>query len=295
MKKRIIIHGAGNAGRVLAMEIEHIFDIIAFIDRNKATIKSYSGTHFAGTPIYRHLDQAKDLEFDFILVTSGDFEGIQREYRNIYGVPENKLVNMRNGYQEGKRQLFYSLANEIFRMETPGAVVELGVNYGDTAKYINFFFYDRTLYLFDTFEGFPKQGDLDFEKSAGVSPDRMAHFDDDRWMHLYDDGITERNLLRKMHYPEKCVIKKGVFPESLRGLEGNFAFVHIDCDFSKPIQAALEYFYPRLSPGGYICVHDYYHPIFSRVRVVVREYAERNGVALVPVPSYGGAVITKIL
>jgi O-methyltransferase len=171
----------------------------------------------------------------------------------------------------------------------------VGVNYGDTAKYINFFFYNRTLYLFDTFEGYP-QGDIEFERSASGAPDETVkfEFEEDIWRHRYDSGITEPDLLRKMYYPGKCVVKKGVFPESLLGLEDCFAFVHIDCNFSKPIQDALKYFYPRLAPGGYICVHDYYHPIFSRIQAVVREYAERNGAALVPVPSYEGVVITKI-
>ena len=56
---------------------------------------------------------------------------------------------------------------------------------------------------------------------------------------------------------EKIICRKGLFPESLNGLEENFAFVSIDVDFEQAIFDGLEYFYPRLNRGGYILIHDY--------------------------------------
>lgn len=41
------------------------------------------------------------------------------------------------------------------------------------------------------------------------------------------------------------------------GLEEQFAFVSIDVDFEESIYEGLKYFYPRLTSGGYIFVHDY--------------------------------------
>jgi len=36
-----------------------------------------------------------------------------------------------------------------------------------------------------------------------------------------------------------------------------FAFVHLDADLEAPIAAGLEFFWPRLTPGEWIVVHDY--------------------------------------
>ena len=49
-------------------------------------------------------------------------------------------------------------------------------------------------------------------------------------------------------------ICQGLFPVSLTDnhYELKFAFVHIDADLYKPIFDGLEFFYPRLSQGGFI-------------------------------------------
>jgi O-methyltransferase len=54
-------------------------------------------------------------------------------------------------------------------------------------------------------------------------------------------------------------IYPGYFPETAAALNPNtrFALVHIDMDLEAPITAALNYFYPLMSPGGAIVVHDY--------------------------------------
>ena len=39
--------------------------------------------------------------------------------------------------------------------------------------------------------------------------------------------------------------------------EDTFALVSIDVDLCNPTKAGLEFFYPRLTPGGVILVHDY--------------------------------------
>lgn len=65
--------------------------------------------------------------------------------------------------------------------------------------------------------------------------------------HFFDIGRSPESVLKKLLWGDLAIIKQGYFPESLDGLEDEFAFVHIDCDLQKPIQAGLEYFYPRLS------------------------------------------------
>jgi hypothetical protein len=36
-----------------------------------------------------------------------------------------------------------------------------------------------------------------------------------------------------------------------------FSFVHLDVDLEESTRACLEFFYPRMAPGGIILTHDY--------------------------------------
>jgi hypothetical protein len=48
--------------------------------------------------------------------------------------------------------------------------------------------------------------------------------------------------------------------------------VHIDCDLYEPAKAAIEFFYPRLSPGGLLIFHDYANPSWDGIRRSVDEF-----------------------
>lgn len=75
-----------------------------------------------------------------------------------------------------------------------------------------------------------------------------------------------------------------------------FAFVSIDADLYKPIYEGLKYFYPRLSPGGYIFVHDYNTHIFHGAKQAVRDFCNESRVSFFPLSDHAGsAVIGKSL
>ena len=85
---------------------------------------------------------------------------------------------------------------------------------------------------------------------------------------------------------------KGYFPESLNGLEEQFAFVSIDVDFEDSIYDGLTYFYPRLMEGGYIFIHDYNSLKLKGVKRAVERYeAEFGKICKVPIPDINGTVI----
>ena len=98
-----------------------------------------------------------------------------------------------------------------------------------------------------------------------------------------------------MTYLDNIVIKQGLFPQSLRGLEEKFAFVSIDVDFEESIYEGLKYFYPRLREGGYIFVHDYNSDLLG-VEKAIDKYERENGIMLHKVPladKSGTSVLTK--
>ena len=60
------------------------------------------------------------------------------------------------------------ISHEIRKKNLKGNVAELGVYKGKFARYINLYFKERKLYLFDTFKGFDER-DIDTERKKGFS------------------------------------------------------------------------------------------------------------------------------
>ena len=51
---------------------------------------------------------------------------------------------------------------------------------------------------------------------------------------------------------------EGLFPATAAGCTSEqFSFIHLDVDLKSSTLACLEFFYPRLAPGGVILTHDY--------------------------------------
>jgi O-methyltransferase len=121
-----------------------------------------------------------------------------------------------------------------------GAIAEVGVFKGDMTRFLHAIAPDRTYYLFDTFEGFPRQD--------------LEHGSDDA---RFDDTSLE-GVLASLHSTDNIVPRKGYVPDTFAGLEDErFAFVLADVDLHAPTVAALEFLYPRMTTGGYIFIHDY--------------------------------------
>jgi hypothetical protein len=119
---------------------------------------------------------------------------------------------------------------------------------GGTAKFICEAKGDKTLYLFDTFEGMP---------------DNMISSEKDSWPDgTHIDTSVEEVKTYLSDYPNVHFIK-GIFPESLSNYPDydiankKFSLVHLDVDLYKSTLGALEFFYPKMVPYGRIISHNY--------------------------------------
>lgn len=163
-------------------------------------------------------------------------------------------------------------AREIYKNNVGGAIAEFGVYQGEFANYMSRCMPDRKFYLFDTFSGFDKR-DID-EKEDGFSGEFRQVLD-------LTDTTAER-AVNNIAWRANTVIRKGWFPETTVGLENEqFAFVSLDVDLYYPTLAGLEFFYPRMSPGGYIFVHDFGAHILLGVREAVIEFCKKENVGYV--------------
>lgn len=179
-----------------------------------------------------------------------------------------------------RTQIFNLCAEQIKERGVPGAIAELGVFRGDQAHLISRLFPERTFHLFDTFEGFAFD-DLKTEHSEGYSVASIGDFAD----------TSVDLVLGKLLNPERVVVHKGFFPATAQGLEEIFAFVSLDVDLHDPTAAGLAYFYPRLSPGGFIFVHDYNNTRYNGVRDAVESFVAANACCTVPLPDFSGSIL----
>jgi len=162
------------------------------------------------------------------------------------------------------------------RLQTvSGAAAELGVYRGFFARCINRLLPERRLYLFDSFEG--------FQESAGASASFQA---------AHANTAAEK-VLSILPHPEMAVVKPGFFPGSLQGLEEQFCLVSLDVDFYDTTLEGLRYFWPRLSRGGYLMLHDWGSPKLPGVARALREYEAELGQCLpaLPLCDVGGTLV----
>ncbi|HWB24936.1 MAG TPA: TylF/MycF/NovP-related O-methyltransferase [Chitinophagaceae bacterium] len=171
---------------------------------------------------------------------------------------------------------------EINSRNIEGNVAELGVYKGKFARYINKYFPERSLYLFDTFGGFDRR-DILKEQQEGFS-DGSQDFSD----------TSVNAVMQLMPFPAKCIPKKGFFPESAQDINDTFSFVSIDTDLYEPIYNGLKFFYPRLAKGGYIFVHDFNNNQYKGSRRAVEQFCAEQNIGFVPLPdAAGSAIIVK--
>ena len=170
---------------------------------------------------------------------------------------------------------------QLERDGVEGSVAELGVYKGSTARVLHALLPNRRLFLFDTFRGFDTR-DLACESAQGGA---AAEFRDVSY-----EGVRE--FLGASPMIEFC---KGYFPDTAAAVPPSeqFALVHLDADLFKPTLDALQFFYPKLVPGGLMIVHDYSSTAWPGVTDAVNEFFRDKPEGPVLVPDKSGTAIIR--
>lgn len=119
--------------------------------------------------------------------------------------------------------------------KVPGAIAEVGVFQGGSAKLLSLALPGKPLHLFDTFQGLP---------------DACPELEKGDYFGSYD---------RVKAYLPNALLHRGLFPRDTGATVAaeRFCFVHLDMDLYEGTRDALAFFYDRLAPGGIILTHDY--------------------------------------
>lgn len=240
--------------------------------------------------------QNLDVNNKLVLLCSDSEEYYNEIREQIFGIfPFSQVIDVFSNSMYYDADIYFSsvqytddriahlelAAREIYHNKVAGDIAECGVYKGGFSRYIARFLPDRLLYLFDTFSGFNKK-DLQDDK---LPEDMLDMFND----------TTVEMVLNNIGHHVKAVVRKGWFPDTTVGLENNkYAFVSLDTDLYAPILAGLEYFWPRLSPGGYIFVHDFGG--LQGVNRAVKEFCKRMHISYIRLSDYNtSAVLQKPL
>ncbi|MEM7455540.1 MAG: TylF/MycF/NovP-related O-methyltransferase [Planctomycetota bacterium] len=150
-----------------------------------------------------------------------------------------------------RRFMLIQLANSVSRLE--GSTAECGVARGTGSAVICETLRDHYRngdhhFAFDSFEGVSEPGVLDNESNGKTNwyKGKLSH-----------DYVQVRERLQEFSF---CQVVKGWIPDCFEGAAQSvekFRFVHIDVDLYEPTKASLEFFVPRLVPGGIIVFDDH--------------------------------------
>lgn len=162
-----------------------------------------------------------------------------------------------------------------------GDFVECGVNTGifslAIADYYQFGSSGRSFYLFDTFCGTPEEQMSEEEREKRIN-------DNERYYPDCYDMVKESFL----PYPNMRLVR-GTVPDTLAGLGiEKVAYLSIDMNVAKAELAAIEYFWPKLSPGAPVVLDDYGWTSCETQKKVLDEFAARMGTSILTLPTGQG-------
>jgi len=295
--KKVVIFGAGNIGQLLYSRVKDRQNVLFFVDNN---YEKHSITYAEVMPP----SVLTETNFDLIYIAAvAGLESIYKQLTEDLRVLPNKINRLYAEYwqnhnsttfrfkdvEELRVKFLNSFAFYAYEHNIEGAVAEIGVFQGHFSCEINRVFPERKLYLFDTFGGFDGR-DLNIE--SNINPESYSLFKN--WVVEGVDYLKDGNVslvLEKMPHPESCFIKKGYFPETFDIENESFVFINIDTDLYQPTKAGLEVFYPLMSKGGVILVHDYFCCV--GVAKAVDEFIGKEGLTAIPIGDLMSIAIVK--
>lgn len=134
-----------------------------------------------------------------------------------------------------------------------GCLVEFGVYHGGTLKIMAETYPQRMAYGFDTFDGLP-----------------IEKWNKDELHNPGDFRDCDFESLRA-EMPPNVQLCRGVFPDSVAGMDLRVAFAHVDFDFHESTADAIRWLKLHMVPGGIAVFDDYEWPHCPGVKRAIVE------------------------
>ncbi|MGD0821239.1 MAG: TylF/MycF/NovP-related O-methyltransferase [Desulfomonilia bacterium] len=186
-----------------------------------------------------------------------------------------------NNMNTDRRWMLYQLMRLVRKV--PGDTAECGV-YTGAGSYIickmnqeNELF-NRTHYLFDSFEGLSKPSECDGK-------------------HWTEGALScpIETVRENLSMFSNISFHKGWIPQRFPDIEHNkFCFVHIDVDLYHPTLDSLDFFYPRMNEGGVIVCDDYGFTSCPGATKAVNQLLQNKPEKMISLSGGGGFLIKGI-
>lgn len=165
----------------------------------------------------------------------------------------------------------YSAVQHSSTRQIAGDVVECGAARGGSAALMGLTLSqlgaERTLWVFDTFEGLPPPtlDDPDFETAKAYTGKCRGELEE------------VADLFERFGILANSRLVKGLFQETLPGCPvEEISVLHIDGDWYDSVRVCLDELYDRVSPGGIIQFDDYGH--WAGARKAVDEFLREHDI-----------------
>ena len=163
---------------------------------------------------------------------------------------------------EGHRRLaagettFHAAEAGVYTGNSLLACAELARHHGLDVRFVGL----------DTFSGFPELS----ERDRQLAPENSIYLDEPVFSDTSIDAVY--SLLRGEGHRNVELIR-GEFSETLPELEDRqYLFVNVDCDLFAPHIECLDYFYPRMLPGGVLYFDDFHSKHYPMARTAISEF-----------------------
>jgi len=170
------------------------------------------------------------------------------------------------------RLLYFQHLVELIE-DVPGDIVECGVGTGYTLFTFGVLTADgkhpRRLWGFDSFQGLPEAGpeDKPHRSPSKIITGRFASPKPRVRARMIRCGIPEQEL------DERFVLVEGLFPATFPEYSGGpIALLHLDVDLYQSYKDCLEYFVPKVAPGGVIAFDEYRDLTWVGATRAIEEY-----------------------
>lgn len=280
LMKKVVIWGCGILGKKAYWPAqEGGMQVLAYTDSNEELY----GEWMYSVPIVSP-EELCNLKYDYVMICVYDVGQIQaiKERLHKLGVYSDKIKEMVyeheyiEAFSTARTKWIHDLSKMIYDNGIAGNVAECGVFQGECAKFINAYFPDKKLYLFDSFEGFD-QRDIEYEIGMGNAAYNNSIFTSKE---IFDRTSIEL-VMRKMIYPDNIIIRKGYFPDTAADVDDIFCFVNLDMDLYAPTLNGLRFFWDKVSNGGCILVHDYFHSELPGIKQAIEDFENEKRMNLI--------------
>jgi O-methyltransferase len=215
---------------------------------------------------------------------SYDADGLVTFNKNIGFLRDPRLMSAyRRGMNSGHAYREPDGRNVDLHIEWRVAVCCWAAQHGSNfavCEYVNFNALDKAFYLFDTFHGIPPGQMSDRERPARAK--------DNAEKYPECHAVALKNF---SPYPRAKLVR-GTVPETLSTVSvERVAYLSIDMNIHYPERAAIEYFWPKLSPGAFVVLDDYAWRGHEEQKDSLDEFARSVRVEILTLPTGQGLIV----